>query len=229
MSIWQQHQGAVRLMLWLLFKTKMGRKQCITVPTLMRVAYGSEKMSQAPLNREQRKRLLRTFESDLEVLNHYGLKPIFDPISYPENLQPLWVKLGKLPDDPDEALDFWLEDGAQAHRLTDAGPRGKWHRLMKGRILRFELPSEWEKQLAQFEEKKQRKSHRKNHRKNQVKKTPELSASQIQGARQSKGLSQRALAEKLQKSQSWIRDLESGRFSPKPEDCLVLQNILGLC
>ncbi|MGB5773028.1 MAG: transcriptional regulator, partial [Crocosphaera sp.] len=33
MSIWQQHPGAVRMMLWLLFKSKMGRKQCITVST----------------------------------------------------------------------------------------------------------------------------------------------------------------------------------------------------
>lgn len=83
MSIWQQHEGAARMMLWLLFKTKMGREQRLTVPTLMRVAYGDEKVIQASSNREERKRLLRTFESDLETLNHYQLKPVFDPVTYP--------------------------------------------------------------------------------------------------------------------------------------------------
>ncbi|GBF82559.1 XRE family transcriptional regulator [Aphanothece sacrum FPU1] len=224
MSIWQQHQGAVRIMLWLLFKSKMGRKQCITVPTLMRVAYGHEKMAQADVQREQRKRLLRAFESDLEVLNHYELKPIFDPVSYPVAVQPLWVKLADLPDDAEEALEFWINDGSQKHRLTDAGPRGKWTQLMKARILNFELPSEWEEQLAKFERKKQRKISRKT----TSKKLAELSSDQILAARQSQGMSQRALAEKLGKSQSWIRDLENGRFSAKPEDRAVLQTVLGL-
>ncbi|MEA5536080.1 helix-turn-helix domain-containing protein [Crocosphaera sp. XPORK-15E] len=224
MSIWQQHQGAVRIMLWLLFKSKMGRKQCITVPTLMRVAYGQEKMAQADIQREQRKRLLRTFESDLEVLNHYGIKAVFDPVSYPSTIQPLWVKLAELPDDAEEALDFWINDGSQEHRLTDAGPRGKWNWLMKARILNFELPAEWEEQLAKFEQKKQRKSNRKT----RVKKSPEFSAEQILAARQSKGLSQRALAEKIGKSQSWIRDLENGRFSAKPEDRAILQSVLEI-
>lgn len=224
MSIWQQHPGAVRIMVWLLFKSKMGRKQCITVPTLMRVAYGQEKIAQADIQREQRKRLLRTFESDLEVLNHYGLKPVFDPVSYPETIQPLWVKLEQLPDDAEEALNFWINDGSQENRLTDSGPRGKWNWLMKARILNFELPQEWEEQLVKFEQKKQRK----NHRKNRSKKAPELSAQQILDARKRKGLSQRALAKEIGKSQSWIRDLENGRFCPKPGDREILQTVLEL-
>jgi len=89
MSIWQQHEGAARLMLWLLFKTKMGKEQRITVPTLLRVAYGEEKVTLACKQREERKRLLRTFENDLEVLNHYGMKPVFDPVTYPPAIQPL--------------------------------------------------------------------------------------------------------------------------------------------
>ena len=224
MSIWQQHQGAVRIMLWLLFKSKMGRKQCLTVSTLMRVAYGQEKVTQATLQREQRKRLIRTFESDLEVLNHYGLKAVFDPVSYPEAIQPMWVKLAQLPDDADEALEFWINDGSQDHRLTDASPRGKWNQLIKARILNFELPPEWEEQLAKFERKKQQITNRRN----RSKKVSELTAEQILAARQRQGMSQRALADKLGKSQSWIRDLERGRFSAKPEDRAVLQTVLGL-
>lgn len=83
MSIWQQHEGTTRMLLWLLFKTQMGRELRLTVPTLMRVAYGEDKVVQASASREERKRLMKTFESDLEVLNHYGLKPEFDPVTYP--------------------------------------------------------------------------------------------------------------------------------------------------
>jgi len=98
MSIWQQHEGAARLMLWLLFKTKMGKEQRITVPTILRVAYGEEKVAVAGRQREERKRLLRTFENDLEVLNHYGIKAIFDPVTYPPAIQPLWAKLVNIPE-----------------------------------------------------------------------------------------------------------------------------------
>jgi hypothetical protein len=59
MTIWHQHEGTVRMMLWLLFKTKMGKQQRITIPTLMYVAYGEAKVIEASLNREKRKRLLR--------------------------------------------------------------------------------------------------------------------------------------------------------------------------
>ncbi|ADB95287.1 helix-turn-helix domain-containing protein [Candidatus Atelocyanobacterium thalassae] len=224
MSIWQQHPGAIRILLWLLFKSKMGRKQCVTVPTLMKVAYGQDRVLQADIKRNQRKKILKTFEGDLEVLNHYGVKAVFDPISYPENIQPLWVKVSKLPDDAEEALNFWINDGSQEHRLTDSGPRGKWNWLMKARILNFELPQEWEEELIKFERKKQQK----NSQKNRVKKSSQLSAEKIQYARKKKGLSQRALAKQVGKSQSWIRDLEKGRCSAKAEDRENLQSILEL-
>jgi hypothetical protein len=153
MSIWQQHEGAARLMLWLLFKTKMGASQRITVPTLMRVAYGEEKIAQACRQREERKRLLRTFEHDLEVLNHYGMKSVFDPVTYPPTIQPLWARLVDIPEDPDEALEFWINDGSGTSRLTDVSPRGKWNLLMNARILSFNLPPDWEKQTADSEKK----------------------------------------------------------------------------
>lgn len=212
------------MMLWLLFKLKMGSKQSITLPTLMRVAYGEEKMTQANFNREQRKRLIRTFESDLEVLNHYGIKPIFDPVTYPTNIQPLWVKLEDLPDDAEEALSFWINDGSQENRLTDISPCGKWQLLMKAKILYFELPSEWEQQLIKLEKKKQQKLTQKSSTKRQIILSPE----QILKARQNQGLSQRELAQLIGKSQSWVRDLEQGRFAAKTEDQKLLRKVLGL-
>jgi ferredoxin/DNA-binding transcriptional regulator YiaG len=224
MSIWQQHIGAARMMLWLLFKAKMGRKQCITIPTLMRVAYGEEKMSQASLHSEHRKRLIRCFESDLEVLNHYGLKPLFDATTYVPEIQPLWAKLAELPDDAEEALDFWINDGSQDQRLTDSSPRGKWNRLMKARISWFNLPPEWEQQLAKLDKKKTNRIARKT-----PTSTPMgLSANQIANARKRQGISQRLLAEMAGKSQSWIRDLEKGRFSAKPKDEAMLRKVLEI-
>ncbi|QNP28658.1 helix-turn-helix domain-containing protein [Cylindrospermopsis curvispora] len=224
MSLWQQHEGAVRLMLWLLFKTKMGREQRITVPTLLRVGYGEEKIHLASRSRDERKRLLRTFENDLEVLNHYGIKVIFDPVTYPVEIQPLWAKLVDIPEDPDEALEFWINDGSGEHRLTDSGPRGKWNMLMNARILSFELPSDWENVTPQ--------SHRKQHRsvkgKRSVKPHDDLLGEQVLQARKAISISQRELAKLAGKSQSWIRDVENGRLKPKSEDQLLLRRILNI-
>lgn len=224
MSIWQQHEGAVRLMLWLLFKTKMGKEQRITIPTLLRIAYGEEKVALASRQREERKRLLRTFESDLEILNHYGMKPLFDPVTYPPEIQPLWAKLVDLPEDPDEALEFWTNDGGAETRLTDTGPRGKWNLLMNARILAFELPSEWEQQISESEKKKTRTAKAKR----KPKATNDLLGEQILQARKNLNLSQRELAKLTGKSQSWIRDIENGRLKAKLEDQILLRKVLNM-
>ncbi len=224
MSIWQQHEGAVRLMLWLLFKTKMGKEQRITIPTLLRIAYGEEKVALASRQREERKRLLRTFESDLEILNHYGMKPLFDPVTYPPEIQPLWAKLIDLPEDPDEALEFWTNDGGAETRLTDTGPRGKWNLLMNARILAFELPPEWEQQISESEKKKTRTAKAKR----KPKATSDLLGEQILQARKNLNLSQRELAKLTGKSQSWIRDIENGRLKAKLEDQVLLRKVLNM-
>lgn len=240
MSIWQQHEGAARMMVWLLFKVRIGREQRITVPTLMRIAYGEKRLAQAAVNREERKRLLRSFESDLETLNHYGLKPVFDPETYPAKIQPWWVKLAEVPDDAEAALEFWTNDGSGETRLTDASPRGKWNLLMNARILQFQLPVEWEQSAKAENKKKQHQSKRNK----VVKRTGfiqsdssdhphssvlcSITAERIIAARKKLGISQRGLAEKIGKSQSWIRDIENGRFCPKLEDQILLKKVLAL-
>lgn len=223
MSIWQQHEGTARLMLWLLFKTKMGKEQRITVPTLLRVAYGEAKIATAYRHRDERKRLLRTFESDLEVLNHYGMKPKFDPVTYPPNIQPLWAKLVDIPEDPDEAIEFWINDAGDDGCLTNVAPRGKWNLLMNARILSFDLPPELENQLAAT---KKKQHHKKARKKNKV--VSGLLGEQITQARQNLNLSQRELAKLAGKSQSWIRDIEKGRLKAKLEDQLKLREVLGI-
>jgi DNA-binding transcriptional regulator YiaG len=221
MSIWQQHEGAARLMLWLLFKTRMGSEQRITVPTLMRIAYGEERLMQASSQREDRKRLMRTFESDLEVLNRYHLTPVFDPDTYPPKIQPLWGKLADLPEDAEAALEFWTNDGSRDTRLTDAAPRDKWHRLMHARLLKFGLPHDWTQASPKTVKRKAK------HSKSQDTKLP-ISGDQIATTRKNRQFSQRTLAEKLGKSQSWVRDIESGRLRVNEKDRLLLSQVLGI-
>ncbi|XGV98762.1 MAG: 4Fe-4S binding protein [Leptolyngbya sp. BL-A-14] len=231
-SLWQQHEGACRMLVWLLFKTKMGSEQRLTITTLMRIAYGETRVLQASAQREERKRLLRSFESDLEVLNHYGLKPVFDPITYPLDIQPLWAKLADLPDDAEAALDFWTNDGSQGNRLTDAAPRDKWNRLLQARLLCFELPDGWESQAIQATQKKLRQSQRKEKAQRQSEKSPfarsHLSAQQIIAARKSLQISQRDLANHVGKSQSWVRDIESGRLQVGFKEQQLLLQVLGV-
>jgi DNA-binding transcriptional regulator YiaG/Pyruvate/2-oxoacid:ferredoxin oxidoreductase delta subunit len=222
MSIWQQHEGAARMMFWLLFKTRIGADQRITIPTLMRIGYGEERLTQASINRDDRKRLLRTFESDLEILNHYHLKPIFDPETYPPQIQPLWAKLADLPDDAEAALEFWANDGSQDTRLTDAAPRDKWHRLMHARLLRFDLPEDWEQRSSKTTKKRTRKT-----KTIQTHLPPPLSGQQVSNARKNLQLSQRALANQLGKSQSWVRDIENGRLQATEKDRVLLSQVLG--
>jgi DNA-binding transcriptional regulator YiaG len=230
MSIWQQHEGVARMMLWLLFKARMGTEQKITVLTLMRIAYGEKRLLKASSQREERKRLMRSFESDLEVLNHYGLKPIFDPTTYPLDIQPLWVKLADLPDDAEAALEFWTNDGSNDNRLTDAAPRDKWNRLMQARLLCFELPEGWEAQLTQSTQKKLRKSQRQETMRSRADKSglarSPLSGQQISTARKNLQLSQRDLANHVSKSQSWVRDIESGRLQVGFKDQQLLLEVL---
>jgi DNA-binding transcriptional regulator YiaG/NAD-dependent dihydropyrimidine dehydrogenase PreA subunit len=234
MSIWQQHEGAARILLWLLFKARMGQDQRITVPMLMRVAYGESKLSQASSHSEKRKRLFRIFENDLEVLNYHGIKPVFDPATYPPDIQPLWAKLADLPDDAEAALEFWMNDGSSDSRLTDTAPRGKWNRLMNARLLRFDLPTDWQNPTSsKHSDKSQRQPRNQQSKQRQASRQSlqsysSLSGQQISDARKKLQLSQRALAQQIGKSQSWVRDIEQGRFQPASKEQALLCRFLGI-
>jgi DNA-binding transcriptional regulator YiaG len=223
MSIWQQHEGAARMLLWLFFKTKLGRSQPILVSTLLRIAYGQDRLDRAFTNREERKRRIRTFESDLEILHNAGFRPIFDPQTYPVAIQPLWARLQDLPEDSEAALDFWINDGGKPRRLTDPAPRGKWQMLYNARIAGFELPVEIEQRLDAFAEQKQKRT-----RKRKAPDRDDLTGPDVSAGRKRKGLNQRRLAELLGKSQSWVRDIEKGRLHARPADQKRLRQVLDL-
>ena len=223
MSHWQQHEGAVRLLLWLLFKLRLGGDHRMTVRTLLRIAYGEERLLEATTVRGAHKRLLKTFEHDLEAIYYYGLNPIFDPETYPPAIQPLWVKVAQIPEGADDALDFWADDANLAQSLTDAAPRDKWQRLLNARLLGFELSEEWQQTIKRTPPKRRRST----------KVIPQetannLTSSTIKEARQRLKLSQRALADRLGKSQSWIRDIENGRFTANLEDRERLRQMLKI-
>lgn len=224
MSNWQQHEGAMRLLLWLLFKLRLGGDQRVTIRTLLRIAYGDERLVRAMTVRGAHKRLLKTFESDLETIHGYGLKPIFDPETYPPEIQPLWARAAQIPDDANAALEFWANDANLDLSLTDAAPRDKWQRLLNARLLGFELSDEWQQTV--------RRANPRRRRHGSLTQLPaaagQLSGTDIKQARQRQRLTQRALAERLGKSQSWIRDIEKGRFSISSADQARLRQTLDL-
>ncbi len=229
MSHWQHHEGAVRILLWLIFKARMGGKQRITVPMLMKVAYGEQRVRHTSAHKQERKRLIRAFESDLEMLNHYGTTPIFDDETYPPILRPLWARLEDVPEDGDDALEFWLEDSCSGSPLTAAGPRGKWNLLMQARIQGFQLPSDWLRSArGSTKTTPEPKSQRGRPTVTSPPTALDLTGSEISQARQDLGMSQRELARRTGKSQSWIRDVENERFQIRVADQRVLRRILKI-
>jgi DNA-binding transcriptional regulator YiaG/Pyruvate/2-oxoacid:ferredoxin oxidoreductase delta subunit len=224
MSHWQQHEGAVRLLLWLLFKLRLGGDQRVTVRTLLRVAYGEDRVYEATTVRGAHKRLLKTFENDLEMLYCYGVKPQFDPETYPVAIQPLWARAADIPEDAEEAIEFWTEDANRALSLTSAAPRDKWQRLLNARLVGFDLSDELQKITKRTTKQRRRRT-------STAKPSPageQLTGEDIRQARQRQKLSQRTLAKHMGKSQSWIRDVEKGRFSIGADDVEMLRKTLKL-
>jgi len=224
MSNWQQHEGEIRLLLWLLFKARLGGDQRLKVRTLLNIAYGEERVLDAITVRSNHKRLLKMFESDLESIYFYGLKPLFDEETYPHEIQPLWARMAAIPDDTDAAVEFWAEDANTAYGLTDNAPRDKWQRLLNGRLLGFELPQEWQQTIQRRTAKRSRPSSQ-----DKTSHQPHsLSGKQVTIARQQKNLTQRALAIRLGKSQSWIRDIEKERFRINADDQILVEKVLDI-
>ncbi|NER79683.1 MAG: helix-turn-helix transcriptional regulator, partial [Leptolyngbya sp. SIO1D8] len=224
MSNWQQHEGAIRLLLWLLFKLRLGGDHRVTIRTLLRIAYGEDRLVQATTLRGAHKRLLKSFESDLETIHYYGLRPIFDPETYPPDIQPLWAKVAQIPNDADDALEFWANDANRDLSLTDTAPRDKWQRLLNARLLGFELSDEWQ-QTVRRKPPKRRRRQSQSQTSGQVE---QISSKDIKEARKRHNLTQRDLASRLGKSQSWIRDIEKGRFSMNSHDQALLRKTLDI-
>jgi len=88
MSLWQHREGAARLMVWLLFKSKVDRQNHHVAQTLMEIAYGSQRIEAARQDSQLRKKLANTWDEDLLALHDKGWQLYFHPDTYPPDLQP---------------------------------------------------------------------------------------------------------------------------------------------
>ncbi|WP_250126634.1 helix-turn-helix transcriptional regulator [Chroococcidiopsis sp. CCMEE 29] len=88
MRVWQQREGAARLMIWLLFKTKIDMKHSLSVQTLMEIAYGPQKIEAARLDNRLRSKLANTWDEDLLVLHDRGWHLHFHSETYYPEIQP---------------------------------------------------------------------------------------------------------------------------------------------
>ncbi len=217
MYLWQRHEGAVVMLLHLLFRLRVGQDRSAKIATLLKLIYGEEYLQIAWYKSDVRRKLITSFESDLEQLFYYGIKPLFESSTYPESIQPWWVRAQDLPDDPDEALNYWTEV-AQAEK-TMINSKQKWSQLLNAAITIREFPEDWQAETPKKEIKP------KTSRKSTA--VHSLTGAMIKQARLRQGISQRQLSTLLNKSQSWIRDIELGRYKIKPKDVQLLASVLG--
>ncbi|HEY9641794.1 MAG TPA: helix-turn-helix domain-containing protein [Coleofasciculaceae cyanobacterium] len=257
MSLWYNHEGAARLMLWLLFKTRVSNSP-VRVGTLLKVAFGAEKIELARADAFARKRLVKQWKTLLKVLNEHGWQLTFDAATYPPQYLPDLsdlLPLNEIPDDPHEAAEFWAKDAQKADgdRLTDATrkPYGGFEQLLPA-LMVIQPPAEITTRLQEL------KDHRSPIAKPQVSLTEAISSSsmsvpeckplsekkqrnqlpsnkpaiksgqQLKDLRVSKGITQSTLATKLGKSTSWVKLVETGRRSITTADQQLLHQLFEL-
>ncbi|AFZ33570.1 MULTISPECIES: helix-turn-helix domain-containing protein [Cyanophyceae] len=88
MSLWQHREGAARLMVWLLFKSKIDRQNHHVAQTLMEIAYGSQRIEAARQDSQLRKKLANSWDENLLALHDKGWQLYFHPETYPPQLRP---------------------------------------------------------------------------------------------------------------------------------------------
>jgi DNA-binding XRE family transcriptional regulator len=220
MSLWHHHEGAARLMTWLLFKIKVNCSSPLTVEMLMKVAFGTSLVEEAKAASIERKKLVRRWETALKILlkKGWGLKP--DPETYPSQYWPSLDDsdpLAQIPDDPEEAASFWAKDavedeGTRLLNITKRS-RGSFERLLSGRLW-VQPPADIAEKLEKIDnhrkppQKKTSKSPRS--KPTQAENTSNLNGEQVRELRKAKGWSTRKLAAEARISQSMIVLIEKG-------------------
>lgn len=196
MSIWQHREGAARLMVWLLFKTQLHRQHPLHVRSLMEVAYGVQRVQLAETDYQQRKKLANTWDDDLFALHDRGWKLHFDPVTYPDEIQPCGFG-----------------------RTSARRPRGFFNQLLQAKLW-VSPPDDWlssailqagasEDQVAELSAELE----------------PNLSGTDVQQLRQERGWSQRKLAAISGISQGLISMIENGSRTLTPETAEILQRV----
>jgi DNA-binding XRE family transcriptional regulator len=239
MSTYHHYEGAARLMTWLLFKTKINRKSPLTVEMLLRIAFGEKTLQEAIADAKPRAKLVESWIKTLKALFEKGWNITPDPQTYPLSY---WVDSGKsslfneIPDDPDEALEFWAKDASleTGSRLTDRTrrERGSFTRFLNGRLW-IQPPKAIADRLDAIEqarwggnkeiESKQIPSSAQAQPLTMVKRLKEIeSGEHLKQLRIAKGLNQTDLSERIGRSLSWIKMVETGKRKIQPKDHLAL-------
>lgn len=198
-SVWHNNGGAARLLIWLLFQTRVRLGQEFKVPHLMDVAYGKDRVRNAQADFRERNNLATMWDNDLLVLQTKGWKIEFDPETYPPEIRPDW-----------------------ADRPGNTRPNKYWDAMQLARLTIYP-PDEVTQKLSDFEQRKKGlPSPKKPPEKGLITKE------QIKEARERKGLSQRELGMAMGKSQTWVNFIESGTRSVSAADLPKLKTILDL-
>lgn len=212
MSLWQHREGAARLMVWLLFKTQFDRRHPIAVQTLMEVAYGQEKVQQARLHSEARKRLSATWDEDLLTLHDRGWKLQFDPETYPIDIQP--PAFGRMTARKprgffDKLLNARLWITAEAGAITPSGNGEAYEEIDPDKIHSIAAELNPDPLFAET-----------------ALNAVELDGCEVKNLRLKKGWSQRKLASITGISQGLISLIENGDRNITPENAAILHKAL---
>jgi len=245
MATYHHYEGAARLMTWLLFKTKINRSSPLTVERLLKIAFGEKLLQEAIAKSKPRAKLVDSWIKTLKALLERGWKITPDPQTYPMSY---WVDTGKsslfseIPDDPDAALEFWANDALNptGSRLSDRTrrERGSFTLFLNGRLY-IQPPKAILDRLNAIEEGRRRLETKTTTTSNPEtvqlvgmtsisKQVTEIhSGEQLKQLRITKGWSQSHLAEKIGRSLSWVKMVETGKRKIQAQDQASIRTALA--
>ncbi len=142
---------------------------------------------------------------------------MFDNNRYPEEIQTDWLTGQNIPDDPEEALRYWMEDATAGKISTNS--KQKWIGTLNASIADFELPEDWRVTVPKG------KAKVKTRNKDKFSTVAVITGESIREAKLQKGISQQQLSTLLHKSQGCIMNIEVGRYKIKPKGLALLASV----
>lgn len=212
MGVWQQREGAARLMVWLLFKTGVDRHCPQPVSTLMEVAFGSQQLELAKYDGIVRKKFVGSWDDTLLLLKKRGWSIEFDPETYPPELRPSGINDVPVPSPP--SLSSYTR------------PRGFLNQLLEAYI-QITPPESWNEELLEQEEQDYLAQVESAASVASVQ-MPSMTGASVRSERILRGWSQRKLSALTGLSQALISQLESGGRSLTPDTQALLEQIFAL-
>jgi DNA-binding transcriptional regulator YiaG len=204
--VWQHSEGAARMLAWLSFKIRVSTNPVMITSTLMEVAYGAEKLTEAQYERDLRSDLAKTWDNDLRILCDAGWIIEFDPATYPAEIQPDWKEGG---------------------RGSNKRPKGFWEQLRNSR-LQIHPPKEIAEGIAKLQRRKQPSSSGKSTSEQTLPSPGVLSGEIIKAAREQKGWSQEELGNRVHRTKMWVSLIEREQRKINPKDAAQLREVLEL-